>query len=118
MWRGDYYPANRNETSRIRQQLETEKFTNFAFGKESTNVPFYKLPKKTQDEKLKQRLGEYCRRAYKRIKVTKQEERENIICQRENSFYVDTVRSFRDRRYEYKGNAVFKELEKNNRKLR
>lgn len=25
------------------------------------------------------------------------------ICQRENSFYVDTVRAFRDRRYEYKG---------------
>jgi hypothetical protein len=25
------------------------------------------------------------------------------ICQRENPFYVDTVRAFRDRRYEYKG---------------
>ena len=25
------------------------------------------------------------------------------ICQRENSFYVDTVRAFRDRRYEFKG---------------
>lgn len=25
------------------------------------------------------------------------------VCQRENSFYVDTVRAFRDRRYEYKG---------------
>jgi DNA polymerase epsilon subunit 1 len=24
------------------------------------------------------------------------------VCQRENSFYVDTVRAFRDRRYEYK----------------
>ena len=52
---------------------------------------------------LKTRLTEYCRRAYKKIKITKEEERENIICQRENSFYVDTVRSFRDRRYEYKG---------------
>ena len=48
-------------------------------------------------------LPEYCRRAYRKIKVTKEEERENIICQRENSFYVDTVRNFRDRRYEYKG---------------
>ena len=26
-----------------------------------------------------------------------------MICQRENSFYIDTVRAFRDRRYEYKG---------------
>lgn len=25
------------------------------------------------------------------------------MCQRENSFYVDTVRAFRDRRYEFKG---------------
>ncbi len=25
------------------------------------------------------------------------------ICQRENPFYVDTVKAFRDRRYEYKG---------------
>lgn len=25
------------------------------------------------------------------------------MCQKENSFYVDTVRAFRDRRYEFKG---------------
>jgi DNA polymerase epsilon subunit 1 len=31
------------------------------------------------------------------------EERVAGICQRENSFYIDTVRAFRDRRYEYKG---------------
>jgi DNA polymerase elongation subunit (family B) len=31
------------------------------------------------------------------------EERTATICQRENSFYVDTVRAFRDRRYEFKG---------------
>ena len=52
---------------------------------------------------MKVRLAEYSRRAYKKIKITKEEERENIICQRENSFYVDTVRMFRDRRYDYKG---------------
>ena len=28
---------------------------------------------------------------------------ESTVCQRENSFYVDTVRNFRDRRYELKG---------------
>jgi len=37
------------------------------------------------------------------MKDTKIENRETIICQRENPFYVDTVRRFRDRRYEYKG---------------
>ncbi len=30
------------------------------------------------------------------------EERYTTICQKENSFYVDTVRAFRDRRYTYK----------------
>jgi DNA polymerase epsilon subunit 1 len=30
------------------------------------------------------------------------EERDACICQRENPFYVDTVRAFRDRRYIYK----------------
>lgn len=51
----------------------------------------------------KKRLQEYCRKAYKKIKETRTEERWQTICQRENSFYVNTVRSFRDRRYEYKG---------------
>ena len=32
-----------------------------------------------------------------------QEKRIAGVCQRENSFYVDTVKAFRDRRYEYKG---------------
>lgn len=46
---------------------------------------------------------EYCRKAYKKTKTTRMEERIATICQRENSFYVDTVRAFRDRRYEFKG---------------
>lgn len=35
--------------------------------------------------------------------MTKLETRTSTVCQMENSFYVDTVRAFRDRRYEYKG---------------
>ena len=38
----------------------------------------------------------------KKVHVTREELRETTVCQRENSFYVDTVRAFRDRRYEYK----------------
>ena len=34
--------------------------------------------------------------------MTKTELRTATTCQRENPFYVDTVRAFRDRRYEYK----------------
>lgn len=48
-------------------------------------------------------FSDYCKKAYKKIHVTKLEERVTTICQRENSFYVDTVRAFRDRRYEFKG---------------
>lgn len=29
-------------------------------------------------------------------------ERVNTVCMRENGFYVNTVRAFRDRRYDYK----------------
>ena len=48
-------------------------------------------------------LTDYCHKAYKRVRMSKQETRHTMICQRENSFYVDTVRAFRDRRYEFKG---------------
>lgn len=48
-------------------------------------------------------ISDYCKKAYKKTHVTRLEERVTTICQRENSFYVDTVRAFRDRRYEFKG---------------
>ena len=34
--------------------------------------------------------------------MTKEEERVDTVCMRENPFYVNTVRAFRDRRYDYK----------------
>lgn len=45
-----------------------------------------------------------CLQVYKRV-LDKPvvEQRTAGICQRENAFYIDTVRAFRDRRYEYKG---------------
>ena len=36
------------------------------------------------------------------MKETKTELREATICQREHPFYVNTIKAFRDRRYEYK----------------
>uniref|UniRef100_A0A1I8H307 DNA polymerase epsilon catalytic subunit n=1 Tax=Macrostomum lignano TaxID=282301 RepID=A0A1I8H307_9PLAT len=36
------------------------------------------------------------------ILINRLEQRTATICQRENSFYVDTVRAFRDRRYKFK----------------
>ncbi|XP_071842245.1 DNA polymerase epsilon catalytic subunit A-like isoform X3 [Apostichopus japonicus] len=100
-WRGDYMPASRNEYYRIQQQLESEKIPPLEPG--GPPRIFHELSKEEQANLEKKRLGDYCRKAYKKTKITKEEERTTTICQRENSFYVDTVRAFRDRRYEFKG---------------
>ena len=100
-WRGQYMPASRSEYHRIQQQLENEKFP-----PEFPNGPpraFHQLTREEQAKFEKKRLAEYCRKAYKKIHVTKEQNQVSTICQRENSFYVDTVRAFRDRRYEFKG---------------
>ncbi|KAK6638721.1 hypothetical protein RUM43_006988 [Polyplax serrata] len=101
MWRGEMMPASRSEFQRLQQQLESEKFPPEIPG--GPPRAFHQLSKQEQATYEKKRLTEYCRKAYKKIHVTRVEERETTICQKENSFYVDTVRAFRDRRYEYKG---------------
>ncbi|XP_063387130.1 DNA polymerase epsilon catalytic subunit 1 isoform X2 [Cydia fagiglandana] len=100
MWRGDFLPATRSEYQRIQQQLETERFPPLHPG--GPPRAFHNLPKEDQAAYEKKRLADYCKVAYKKTKVTKTEVRTTTICQKENSFYVDTVRAFRDRRYEYK----------------
>ncbi|XP_055866677.1 DNA polymerase epsilon catalytic subunit A-like isoform X1 [Biomphalaria glabrata] len=100
MWRGEFMPATRNEFYRIQQQLENEKFP-----PQYPDGPlraFHELSKEEQAAIEKKRLADYCRKAYKKVHTTRMEERTATICQRENSFYVDTVRAFRDRRYEFK----------------
>ncbi|XP_030369181.1 DNA polymerase epsilon catalytic subunit A [Scaptodrosophila lebanonensis] len=101
LWRGEMLPASRNEFQRIQQQLETEKFPPLFPG--GPTRAFHELSKEDQAAYEKKRLSDYCRKAYKKTKITKLETRNSTICQKENSFYVDTVRAFRDRRYEYKG---------------
>ncbi|GBP24391.1 DNA polymerase epsilon catalytic subunit A [Eumeta japonica] len=100
MWRGEFLPATRSEYQRIQQQLETEKFPPLHPGGPSR--AFHNLPKEEQAAYEKKRLADYCKVAYKKTKVTRTEIRTTTVCQKENSFYVDTVRAFRDRRYEYK----------------
>ena len=48
-------------------------------------------------------FADYCRKAYKRVHLTREQLQTTTVCQKENSFYVDTVRAFRDRRYKFKG---------------
>ncbi|XP_025837463.1 DNA polymerase epsilon catalytic subunit A [Agrilus planipennis] len=108
IWRGEFMPATKNEYFRIQQQLETEKFPPLFPGKPQR--AFHELSRQEQAELEKKRLSVYCRKVYKKQKVTKTETRTTTICQKENSFYVDTVRAFRDRRYEYK--ALSKQAKK------
>ena len=63
---------------------------------------FMDLPSEVQQELVKKRISEYCKKGRKKLHITQEERRSSIVCMRENSFYVDTVRLFRDRRYEYK----------------
>lgn len=84
----------------IRMQLEVERFPSAEPG--GPRRAFHELSPAEQTAQLKKRLSDYCRRVYKRTKLSVEETRESIVCMRENPFYVDTVRAFRDRRYELK----------------
>lgn len=100
-WRGEYFPARRDEFNMIKHALNQESFPPKKPG--LAQRKFIDLTQAEQTALLHKRLGDYSRKVYKKVKDTKVENREAIICQRENPFYIDTVRRFRDRRYEYKG---------------
>ncbi|KAI0700326.1 hypothetical protein BC835DRAFT_1412133 [Cytidiella melzeri] len=100
-WRGEFFPARRDEFNMIKHALNQENFPPKKPG--MSQRKFVDLTDAEQTALLHKRLGDYSRKVYKKVKDTRVENRESIICQRENPFYIDTVRRFRDRRYEYKG---------------
>jgi DNA polymerase epsilon subunit 1 len=100
-WRGEFLPAKRDEYNMIRHSLENEKFPGRYPG--APVRTFQELSVEEQATFVKKRLQEYSKKIYHKIHETKTLEREAIICQRENPFYVDTVKMFRDRRYDFKG---------------
>lgn len=100
-WRGEFFPAQRDEYNMVRHALNQEQFPPKKPG--GPRRRFTDLAQGEQTALLHKRLGDYSRKVYKKTKETRVVNRESIICQRENPFYVDTVRRFRDRRYEYKG---------------
>lgn len=75
-------PATRGEFQRIQQQLENEKFPPILPG--MPNRAFHQLSREDQAAKEKQRLSEYCRKAYKKVHVTRLEERQQTVCQKVN----------------------------------
>ncbi len=102
-WRVDYNPSKKDEYNMIRRALQLETFT-----PKKPWLPrrsFDDLSHTEQVQHIRKRLNDYSRKVYHKVKKTEIKEREAIICQRENSFYIDTVRDFRDRRYDFKGLA-------------
>ncbi|CAJ1979167.1 unnamed protein product [Sphenostylis stenocarpa] len=117
VWRGETFMAKKSDYYALKTQIESEFVDDSEnnkslshYSEKRSSKSFLDLPKSDQQSRLRDRLKKYCQKAYKRVlnkPVT--EVREAGICMRENPFYVDTVRSFRDRRYEYKGlNKVWK----------
>ena len=102
VWRGETYMASRSEVAQLRAQLEVESFPD-------TTTPgapprhWRELGSEEKGELMKARLKKYCQRVYKRVLDKPATVVKNAgVCQRENPFYVDTVRGFRDQRYKYK----------------
>ncbi|KAJ5290335.1 uncharacterized protein N7443_010588 [Penicillium atrosanguineum] len=100
-WRGEFLPAKRDEYNMIRRATANERFPGKY--KNSPMRSFGDLGIEEQAGVIKKRLQDYSKKIYHKIHDSKTMEREAIICQRENPFYVDTVRDFRDRRYDFKG---------------
>ena len=104
MWRGEIMPLTRNEVQQIERQLANEKFP--PGPRAPPNAPpryFHQLDVEERNRIQKKRMDDYCKAVYKKVHVSVTKERSSTVCERENSFYVDTVRAFRDRRYEFKG---------------
>ncbi|KAK7935871.1 dna polymerase epsilon protein [Apiospora marii] len=100
-WRGEYLPAKRDEYNMIRHALENERFPG-----RYPNSPMRSWSELSEEEQanlVRKRLTTYSQKVYHKIRNQTTIVREAIICQRENPFYVNTVRDFRDRRYDYKG---------------
>ncbi|KIX02214.1 DNA polymerase epsilon catalytic subunit A [Rhinocladiella mackenziei CBS 650.93] len=100
-WRGEFLPTKRDEYNMIRRAVANETFP--GKGPMSARRTFQELNLDEQAAMVRKRLQEYSKKIYHKIHDSKTIEREAIICQRENPFYVDTVRNFRDRRYDFKG---------------
>lgn len=100
-WRGEFMPPKRDEYNMIRRAVSNETFP----GKyaKSARRTFQELTLDEQAATVRKRLQEYSKKIYHKIHDSKTIQREAIICQRENPFYVDTVSTFRDRRYDFKG---------------
>lgn len=100
-WRGELFTLNKGEYERIKHQLEEDDEDETKPGQKKIQMSAANQAQAYAD-KLKKRVKTYCSAAHKRVHETKTETKTDTVCMRENPFYVDTVRDFRDRRYDFK----------------
>jgi DNA polymerase epsilon subunit 1 len=96
-WKGELFPLSRSEYENLKHQYEFELLNTVDNDKD-----IVELSVEDHRKKFIKIIKNYCSKIYKQIHLKKVELKEDIVCMRENSFYVDTVRDFRDRRYEFK----------------
>jgi len=89
-WKVSYYPLQKKEYEDIKKRMLIELENKKYISENDTRIL------------LKKRIKDYSSSVYKQFHTNKTVLKNDIVCMRENSFYVDTVRDFRDRRYQFK----------------
>lgn len=87
-WKIESFASTENEFRDIENQILCE-------NKE-------RLTNRGKRELVHERFAKYTQSSYKKAKKKENIDKEETVCMRENPFYIDTVRSFRDKRYYYK----------------
>ena len=90
------FPLSKREFEQVKMQFDEDEQYQAQNHKNLNNNTL------TYHEKLRLRVKQYCQKVYKTVHVKKDKKMTDTVCMRENPFYVDTVRDFRDRRYEFK----------------
>jgi DNA polymerase epsilon subunit 1 len=91
------FPLNESEFVQVQNILDIEIRTK--------KDPEFCANQAEYQKELKKRVKMYCQKSYKKTHISRAEVRRDTVCMRENSFYVDTVRDFRDRRYKFKADV-------------
>ncbi|GAW81728.1 DNA polymerase epsilon, catalytic subunit a [Plasmodium gonderi] len=104
-----YFKTNNNEDS---DKSTNDNLLDVPISKKKS---WNELTEKQQHEELMKVIKDCSQKVFKKTKVAKEVDAASLVCQRENPFYVDTVRTFRDRRYVYK--KALKECEHEKKEL-
>jgi DNA polymerase epsilon subunit 1 len=104
-WRGELYMATRADVKSIINEMENEQRRYNQKDRDTgeiKRVKWSELKEADQTKEIIKAVRTFSQKAYSRLKSSTYEDRTDIVCQRENPFYVNTVLNFRDRRYVFK----------------